>query len=144
MTQSPVCGRTDATLLSIKPDSYCPSSVFAPSTAWVSFTCCMASAVTTFNAYTRMMLEFQCRHRKSFKPSPSCLIGHHRCFLPQLTCAAHPGEPLTTCLQYPNHPIRSVSEGIDLYSALQDKEFQQGASQELKEVAGSSSVEVQC
>ncbi|XP_049979207.1 germ cell-specific gene 1 protein isoform X2 [Alexandromys fortis] len=113
-------------------------------TAWVSFTCCMASAVTTFNAYTRMMLEFQCRHRKSFKRSPSCLIGHHRCFLPQLTCAAHPGEPLTTCLQYPNHPIRSVSEGIDLYSALQDKEFQQEASQELKEVAGSSSLEEQC
>nr|XP_048288396.1 germ cell-specific gene 1 protein isoform X1 [Myodes glareolus] len=129
------------------PDDWRPHSWnygWAFYTAWVSFTCCMASAVTTFNAYTRMMLEFQCRHRKSFKPSPSCLIGHHRCFLPQLTCAAHPGEPLTTCLQYPNHPIRSVSEGIDLYSALQDKEFQQGASQELKEVARSSSVEEQC
>uniref|UniRef100_F6TBZ7 Germ cell associated 1 n=1 Tax=Ornithorhynchus anatinus TaxID=9258 RepID=F6TBZ7_ORNAN len=26
--------------------------------AWFSFTCCMASAVTTLNAYTKMMLEF--------------------------------------------------------------------------------------
>ncbi|KAL1775706.1 germ cell-specific protein 1 protein isoform X3 [Sigmodon hispidus] len=111
--------------------------------AWVSFTCCMASAVSTFNTYTRMVLEFQCRHRKSFNPNPRCLPHHHRCFLPQLTCSAHPGEPLTSCQQYPNQPIRSVSEGIDLYSVLQDKEFQQGASQELKEVAGSS-VEEQC
>ncbi|CAO2606984.1 Germ cell-specific gene 1 protein [Lemmus lemmus] len=128
------------------PDDWRPHSWnygWAFYTAWVSFTCCMASAVTTFNAYTRMVLEFQCRHRKSFSPSPSCLIGHHRCFLPQLTCAAQPGEPLTTYHQYPSHPIRSVSEGIDLYSALQDKEVQQGASQELKEVAGSS-VDEQC
>ncbi|XP_059114695.1 germ cell-specific gene 1 protein isoform X2 [Peromyscus eremicus] len=112
-------------------------------TAWVSFTCCMASAVTTFNTYTRMVLEFQCRHRKSFDPNPSCLAQHHRCFLSQTPCAAHSGDPLTSCQQYPNHPIRSVSEGIDLYSALQDKEFQQGTSQELEEVAGSS-IEEQC
>lgn len=116
--------------------SYWPSFVFAPSTAWVSFTCCMASAVTTFNTYTRMVLEFKCRHRKSFNTNPSCLAQHHRCLLPPLTCAAHEGEPLTS--QYPSHPIRSVSEAIDLYSALQDKEFQQGISQELKEVAESS------
>ncbi|XP_076424213.1 germ cell-specific gene 1 protein isoform X4 [Peromyscus maniculatus bairdii] len=112
-------------------------------TAWVSFTCCMASAVTTFNTYTRMVLEFQCRHRKNFDPNPSCLAQHHRCFLPQIPCAAHSGDPLTSCQQYPSHPIRSVSEGIDLYSALQDKGFQQGTSQELKEVAGPS-IEEQC
>ncbi|XP_027285803.1 germ cell-specific gene 1 protein isoform X3 [Cricetulus griseus] len=110
--------------------------------AWVSFTCCMASAVTTFNTYTRMMLEFQCRRRKSFNPNPSRIDHHHRCFLPQLACAAQEGGPLTSCHQCPNHPIRSVSEGIDLYSALQDKEFQQETSQELK-VAGSS-IEEQC
>ncbi|KAL6038728.1 hypothetical protein STEG23_008221 [Scotinomys teguina] len=111
-------------------------------TAWVSFTCCMASAVITFNTYTRMVLEFQCRHRRGFHHNPSCLVHHHRCFLPQM-CAAHSGEPLASCHQYPNHPIRSVSEGIDLYSALQDKEFQRGTGQELKEVAGSS-IEEQC
>nr|BAB24527.1 unnamed protein product [Mus musculus] len=104
-------------------------------TAWVSFTCCMASAVTTFNMYTRMVLEFKCRHSKSFNTNPSCLAQHHRCFLPPpLTCTTHAGEPLSSCHQYPSHPIRSVSEAIDLYSALQDKEFQQGISQELKEV----------
>ncbi|XP_051011443.1 germ cell-specific gene 1 protein [Acomys russatus] len=113
-------------------------------TAWVSFTCCMASAVTTFNTYTRLLLEFKCRHSKSFNANPSCLARHHRCFLPQLTCAAHEGEPLTSSHQYPSHPIRSVSEGIDFYSAaLQEKEFPQGTSQELKEVAGSS-LEEQC
>ncbi|XP_021047086.1 germ cell-specific gene 1 protein isoform X1 [Mus pahari] len=112
-------------------------------TAWVSFTCCMASAVTTFNTYTRMVLEFKCRHSKSFNTNPSCLVQHHRCLLPPpLACAAHAGEPLSSCHQYPSHPVRSVSEAIDLYSALQDKEFQQGISQELKEVA-ESSVEVQ-
>ncbi|XP_052031097.1 germ cell-specific gene 1 protein isoform X2 [Apodemus sylvaticus] len=114
-------------------------------TAWVSFTCCMASAVTTFNTYTRMVLEFKCRHSKSFNTNPSCLAQHHRCLLPSLTCAcaAPAGDPLTSCRRYPSHPIRSVSEGIDLYSALQDKEFQQGISQELPEAA-ESSVEEQC
>lgn len=141
--QGLVCGWADGTFPSIKSDSHCPFSVLAPSTAWVSFTCCMASAVTTFNTYTRMVLEFQCRHRKSFDPNPSCLAQHHRCFLPQIPCAAHSGDPLTSCQQYPSHPIRSVSEGIDLYSALQDKGFQQETSQELKEVAGSS-IEEQC
>ncbi|CAH7427975.1 Gsg1 [Phodopus roborovskii] len=129
------------------PDDWRPHSWnygWAFYTAWVSFTCCMASAVTTFNTYTRMVLEFQCRHRKSFHPNPSCLPPlHHRCYLPQLACAVHEGEPLTSYHKYPNHPIRSVSEGIDLYSVPQDEESQQGTSQELKEVVGSS-VEEQC
>nr|Q6AYL2.2 RecName: Full=Germ cell-specific gene 1 protein [Rattus norvegicus] len=114
-------------------------------TAWVSFTCCMVSAVTTFNTYTRMVLEFKCRHGTSFNTNPSCRAQHHRCFLPPLTCAVHAGEPSTSCHQHPSHPIRSVSESIDLYSAaaLQDKKFQQENSQELKE-ATESSVEEQC
>uniref|UniRef100_A0A8C2W1U4 Germ cell associated 1 n=1 Tax=Chinchilla lanigera TaxID=34839 RepID=A0A8C2W1U4_CHILA len=114
------------------------------STAWVSFTCCMASAVTTFNTYTRMVLEFKCRHSKSFKENPSCLPNHHRCFLQQLSCAAHPGGPLISYHQYHNQPVHSVSEGVDFYSALQDKAFQQGSSPELKEVAESSVKEEQC
>lgn len=131
-----VCGRMHGAFLSSQTFNW-PSFAFAPSTAWVSFTCCMASAVTTFNSYTRMVLEFKCRHSKSFNTNPSCLAQHHRCLLPPLTCAAHAGEPLTSSHQYPSHPIRSVSEGIDLYSALQDKDFQQGISQELKEVSES-------
>lgn len=121
-----------------------PFFVSVPSTAWVSFTCCMASAVTTFNTYTRMVLEFKCRHSKSFAANPGCLRHHHRCFLPQLTCAAHTGEPLTSCHPYPNPSIHSVSEGVDFNSVLQDKGFQQETSQELKEVPGSSVEEEQC
>ncbi|XP_040852081.1 germ cell-specific gene 1 protein-like isoform X3 [Ochotona curzoniae] len=113
-------------------------------TAWVSFTCCMASAVTTFNTYTRMVLEFKCRHSKSFKENPGCLPDHHRCFLQQLSCAAHPGGLLPSYHQYPNQPLRSVSEGVDFYSALQNKGFQQGTSKELKEVIGGAVEEAQC
>uniref|UniRef100_A0A5F9CY13 Germ cell associated 1 n=1 Tax=Oryctolagus cuniculus TaxID=9986 RepID=A0A5F9CY13_RABIT len=112
--------------------------------AWVSFTCCMASAVTTFNTYTRMVLEFKCRHSKSFKENPGCLPHHHQCFLQQLSRAAHPGGPLPSYHQYPNQPPHSVSEGVDFYSALQNKGFQQGTSQELKEATGAAVEEEQC
>ncbi|XP_004435451.1 PREDICTED: germ cell-specific gene 1 protein isoform X2 [Ceratotherium simum simum] len=113
--------------------------------AWVSFTCCMASAVTTFNTYTRLVLEFKCKHSKSFKGNLSSLPRHHRCFLQQLSSAAHPGGPLTSYHQYHNQPIHSVSEGVDFYSELHNKGFRQGPSQGLKEeVAGSSVEEEQC
>ncbi|XP_043420637.1 germ cell-specific gene 1 protein isoform X5 [Prionailurus bengalensis] len=113
-------------------------------TAWISFTCCMASAVTTFNTYTKLVLEFKCKHSKSFKGNPTCLPHHHQCFLQQL-CAAHTGGPLTSYHQYPNQPIRSVSEGVDFYSELRNKGLQQGPSQALKEeVAGSVVEEEQC
>uniref|UniRef100_A0A8D2CGP4 Germ cell associated 1 n=1 Tax=Sus scrofa TaxID=9823 RepID=A0A8D2CGP4_PIG len=114
-------------------------------TAWVSFTCCMASAVTTFNTYTRLVLEFKCKHSKSFKGTPSCLPHHHQCFLQQLACTAPPGGPLTGYPQYHHQPIRSVSEGVDFYSELQDKGFQQGTGQGLTaEAAGSSVEEEEC
>uniref|UniRef100_A0A8C9KQ65 Germ cell associated 1 n=1 Tax=Panthera tigris altaica TaxID=74533 RepID=A0A8C9KQ65_PANTA len=109
-------------------------------TAWVSFTCCMASAVTTFNTYTKLVLEFKCKHSKSFKGNPTCLPHHHQCFLQQ-PCAAHTGGPLTSYHQYPNQPIRSVSEGVDFYSELRNKGLQQGPSQALKEEAAGSVVE---
>ncbi|XP_021114818.1 germ cell-specific gene 1 protein isoform X3 [Heterocephalus glaber] len=112
--------------------------------AWVSFTCCMALAVTTFKVYTRMMLEFKCRHSKSFKENPSCMPDHHQCFLQQLSCAACPGVPLSSYHQYHNRPVHSVSESVDFYSAVQDKAFQQGTSPKLKEVAESSVKEGQC
>nr|XP_005890084.1 PREDICTED: germ cell-specific gene 1 protein isoform X1 [Bos mutus] len=110
-------------------------------TAWVSFTCCMASAVTTFNTYTRLVLEFKCRHSKSFRGAPGCQPHHHQCFLQQLACTAHPGGPVTSYPQFHCQPIRSISEGVDFYSELHDKELQQGTSQEPETKAASSSVE---
>uniref|UniRef100_A0A8B9W7T4 Germ cell associated 1 n=1 Tax=Bos mutus grunniens TaxID=30521 RepID=A0A8B9W7T4_BOSMU len=107
-------------------------------TAWVSFTCCMASAVTTFNTYTRLVLEFKCRHSKSFRGAPGCQPHHHQCFLQQLACTAHPGGPVTSYPQFHCQPIRSISEGVDFYSELHDKELQQGTSQELRKAASSS------
>ncbi|KAM5262754.1 germ cell-specific gene 1 protein [Ctenodactylus gundi] len=113
-------------------------------TAWVSFTCCMASAVTTFNTYTRMVLEFKSRHSKSFRENLSCLPHHHRCFLQQLSCTTPPGDHLTGSYHHHNPPVRSVSQGVDFYSTLQHKAFQQETSQGLKEVAGSPVREEQC
>ncbi|KAM9230150.1 LOW QUALITY PROTEIN: germ cell-specific gene 1 protein [Dugong dugon] len=114
-------------------------------TAWLSFTCCMASAVTTFNTYTRMVLEFKSRHSKSFKDNLSRCPHHHQCFLQQLSSAAQSGGPLTGYHQYQNQPVHSVSEGVDFYSELPNRGFQQGTSQRPKEeVTGSSVEEEQC
>ncbi|XP_006866103.1 PREDICTED: germ cell-specific gene 1 protein [Chrysochloris asiatica] len=117
-------------------------------TAWVSFTCCTASAVTTFSTtYTRTVLvEFKRRHRTSFKENPSRLPHHHQCFLQQLPSAAHLRGPSTGCHHYQNQSIRSISEGVDFYSELQNKGVQHGTGQERKEEvsAGSSIEEVQC
>ncbi|KAM8912784.1 germ cell-specific gene 1 protein isoform 1-T1 [Lycaon pictus] len=113
--------------------------------AWVSFTCCMVSAVTTFNTYTKLVLEFKCKHSKSFKGKLSFPPHHHQCSLQHLSCAAHTGGTLTSYHQYHNQPIRSVSEGVDFYSELHRKGFQQGLSRGLKEeVAGSSVEEESC
>ncbi|KAM7116305.1 germ cell-specific gene 1 protein isoform 4-T4 [Molossus nigricans] len=113
-------------------------------TAWVSFTCSMASAVTTFNTYTKLLLEFRCRHRKSFKGNLSCLPHHHQGFLQQLSGAAHPGGSLTSYHQHQNQPIRSVSEGVDFCAELYNKGLQQGTSHELTEDPAGSSVEELC
>ncbi|KAM7116304.1 germ cell-specific gene 1 protein isoform 3-T3 [Molossus nigricans] len=112
--------------------------------AWVSFTCSMASAVTTFNTYTKLLLEFRCRHRKSFKGNLSCLPHHHQGFLQQLSGAAHPGGSLTSYHQHQNQPIRSVSEGVDFCAELYNKGLQQGTSHELTEDPAGSSVEELC
>ncbi|XP_074213499.1 germ cell-specific gene 1 protein isoform X3 [Camelus bactrianus] len=109
-------------------------------TAWVSFTCCMASAVTTFNTYTRLVLEFKCKHSKSFKGPPRCLPHHHQCFLQQPAGAAQLGGPVTGCPPHHPQPIRSVSEGVDFYSELRDTGFQPGTSRGPREEAARASV----
>ncbi|XP_032329257.1 germ cell-specific gene 1 protein isoform X4 [Camelus ferus] len=108
--------------------------------AWVSFTCCMASAVTTFNTYTRLVLEFKCKHSKSFKGPPRCLSHHHQCFLQQPAGAAQLGGPVTDCPPHHPQPIRSVSEGVDFYSELRDTGFQPGTSRGPREEVARASV----
>uniref|UniRef100_A0A452RNI0 Germ cell associated 1 n=1 Tax=Ursus americanus TaxID=9643 RepID=A0A452RNI0_URSAM len=110
-------------------------------TAWLSFSCCMASAVTTYNTYTKLVLEFQRKHSKGFKGKLSCLPLHHQCFLEPPSCAAPTGGPLTSYHQHHHQPVRSVSEGVDFYSELHHKGFQLGPSQRLKEEAAGASVE---
>ncbi|XP_036889674.1 germ cell-specific gene 1 protein isoform X1 [Sturnira hondurensis] len=112
--------------------------------AWVSFTCCMASAVTTSNTYTKLVLEFKCKHSESFQGNLSCVPLHHQCFLQQASGTAHPRGPLPSYHQHHNQPIRSVSEGVDFYAELQNERFQQGTSQGLKEELAGSPVEEQC
>ncbi|XP_012913336.1 germ cell-specific gene 1 protein isoform X3 [Mustela lutreola] len=129
-TRNPGCGLKLSAFAAI-------SSVLS---AWLSFTCCMVSAVTTFNAYTKLVLEFKCKHSKSFKGKLSCPPHHPQCFLEQLSCAAPMGHPLTSYHQYHPQPVRSVSEGVDFYSGLHHKGFQ-GPSQRLKEEAAGSSIE---
>ncbi|XP_060050384.1 germ cell-specific gene 1 protein isoform X2 [Erinaceus europaeus] len=114
--------------------------------AWISFTCCMASAVTTFNKYTKLLLEFKGKHSKSSRDNLGCLPHHHQCFLPQLPCAATQGGPPISCHRYLHPPVRSVSEGVDFYSELPNESFQPEGSQGAKEeLVGSSVVqEEQC
>ncbi|XP_037370210.1 germ cell-specific gene 1 protein [Talpa occidentalis] len=111
--------------------------------AWpgFSFTCCMASAVTTFNKNTKLLLKVKCKHSKSFWETLSCLPYHHQCYLAPITA----GLPITSHPQYLNPPIRFVSEGVDFYSELQNKGLPPGSNQGLKEeVSGSSVKEEQC
>uniref|UniRef100_G1PJM9 Germ cell associated 1 n=1 Tax=Myotis lucifugus TaxID=59463 RepID=G1PJM9_MYOLU len=104
-------------------------------TARISFTCCMASAVTTFKTYTKLVLEFKCKHRKSFKGNLSCL-PHHHVFPPTAAkCSPH-GGPLTSFHQNHNQASHPVSEGVDFYAELRNQEFQQDTSQGLQELAG--------
>ncbi|XP_036992488.2 germ cell-specific gene 1 protein isoform X2 [Artibeus jamaicensis] len=112
--------------------------------AWVSFTCCMASAVTTSNTYTKLVLEFKCKHSESFQGNLSRVPLHHQCFLQQASGAAHPRGPWPGYHQHHNQPIHSVSEGVDFYAELQNKRFQQGTRQGLKEELAGSPVEEQC
>uniref|UniRef100_F6TC11 Germ cell associated 1 n=1 Tax=Ornithorhynchus anatinus TaxID=9258 RepID=F6TC11_ORNAN len=97
--------------------------------AWFSFTCCMASAVTTLNAYTKMMLEFsRNRDRDLEEGAPPAHL--HRCFLPP----AHPGTP----------PPAPTGTRLDLGSELRAEGLRPQAVVDLDEVAGLWVAEGRC
>ncbi|XP_053325085.1 germ cell-specific gene 1 protein [Spea bombifrons] len=87
-------------------------------TAWASFTCCMASAVTTLNTYTKTVLEFR-RNQKAFERS----LKEQACFLNHKEMSI-----------YREKPIHSVSESVDFYSELQKKVLLRDHSMDLEDV----------
>ncbi|XP_010279955.1 PREDICTED: germ cell-specific gene 1 protein [Phaethon lepturus] len=103
--------------------------------AWASFTCCMASAVTTLNTYTKTVLEFKRNHVKghdgSFKDQPQ----YHQYFIQQQISSYYKPQ---------DKPLHSVSEGVDFYSELQQKMLQREAELELDEVLGQTIGEDRC
>ncbi|XP_061438709.1 LOW QUALITY PROTEIN: germ cell-specific gene 1 protein [Rhineura floridana] len=87
--------------------------------AWASFTCCMASAVTTLNTYTKTVLEFKRNHQKGCDGSLMAdQSQHHQCFLPP---QYYHREQLGGFCLHREKPLHSVSEGVDFYSELQQK-----------------------
>ncbi|KAM4721390.1 germ cell-specific gene 1 protein isoform 3-T3 [Rhinophrynus dorsalis] len=107
--------------VSLGPEDWRPHSWdygWAFYTAWVSFTCCMASAVTTLNTYTKTLLEFR-RNQKAFVHS----LKEHTCFFNN--------KDMTF---YRDKPIRSVSESVDFYSELQKKVLLRDHSMDLDDV----------
>lgn len=105
------------------------------SMAWASFTCCMASAVTTLNTYTKTVLEFKRNHIKGYNGSLKDPPQHHQCFIQQQISSYY--EPQ-------DKPLRSVSEGVDFYSELQQKVLQREPELGLDEVLGQTIREDHC
>uniref|UniRef100_A0A8C0HXE5 Germ cell associated 1 n=1 Tax=Balaenoptera musculus TaxID=9771 RepID=A0A8C0HXE5_BALMU len=82
-------------------------------TAWVSFTCCMASAVNHLqHIHPRSPVELPMASPPMF-PSGA---GLH----------SPPEGPLTSYPQYHHQPVRSVSGGVDFYSELHTRNFNTG------------------
>lgn len=105
------------------------------SMAWASFTCCMASAVTTLNTYTKTVLEFKRNHIKGYEASFRDQPQHQQYFIQQQISSYY--EPR-------DKPLHSVSEGVDFYSELQQKVLQREPELELDEVLGQTIGEDRC
>ncbi|XP_047909824.2 germ cell-specific gene 1 protein isoform X2 [Anser cygnoides] len=103
--------------------------------AWASFTCCMASAVTTLNTYTKTVLEFKRNHIKGYEASFKDQPQHQQYFIQQQISSYY--EPR-------DKPLHSVSEGVDFYSELQQKVLQREPELELDEVLGQTIGEDRC
>ncbi|XP_068096344.1 germ cell-specific gene 1 protein [Hyperolius riggenbachi] len=116
--------------VSLGPEDWRPHSWdygWAFYTAWASFTCCMISAVTTLNTYTKTVLEFR-RNQKAFEYS-----------LKEQTCILNRRQKSF----YRDKPIQSVSGDMDFYSELHQKVFLMNHSVDLKD-ADESMEEEQC
>lgn len=104
------------------------------SMAWASFTCCMASAVTTLNTYTKTILEFKRNHIKGYDGSLKDHPQHHQCFIQQISSYYEPK----------GKAFHSVSEGVDFYTDLQQKILQREPELDLDEVLAQTIGEDRC
>ncbi|KAM4783813.1 germ cell-specific gene 1 protein isoform 2-T2 [Cyanocitta cristata] len=102
--------------------------------AWASFTCCMASAVTTLNTYTKTILEFKRNHIKGYDGSLKDHPQHHQCFIQQISSYYEPK----------GKAFHSVSEGVDFYTDLQQKILQREPELDLDEVLAQTIGEDRC
>ncbi|KAF2980245.1 hypothetical protein EK904_008180 [Melospiza melodia maxima] len=102
--------------------------------AWASFTCCMASAVTTLNTYTKTILEFKRNHIKGYDGTLKDHPQHHQCFIQQISSYYEPKGKV----------FHSVSEGVDFYTDLQQKILQREPELDLDEVLGQTIGEDRC
>lgn len=110
--------------------------------AWASFTCCMASAVTTLNTYTKTVLEFKRNHEKGYDGSfTTDQSQHHQCFMPP---QYQQREQISGFYQHREKSLHSISEGVDFYSELQQKVLQREPELELNKVLGKSVGEDPC
>ncbi|XP_042324974.1 germ cell-specific gene 1 protein [Sceloporus undulatus] len=112
--------------------------------AWASFTCCMASAVTTLNTYTKTVLAFKRNHELACDGSFTIDQAQHcQYFLPP-QYHHHHREQTSGFYPHREKPLHSISEGVDFYSELQQKVLQREPDLELNEVLGKSVGEDPC
>ncbi|NWX48557.1 GSG1 protein, partial [Steatornis caripensis] len=124
--------------VSLGPEDWRPHSWdygWAFYVAWSSFTCCMASSVTTLNTYTKTVLEFKRNHINGYDESFKDRPQHHKCFIQQQISSYY--EPQ-------DRPLHSVSEGVNFYSEMQQKVLQQEPELERDEVLGQTVREERC
>ncbi|XP_003226684.1 germ cell-specific gene 1 protein [Anolis carolinensis] len=111
--------------------------------AWASFTCCMASAVTTLNTYTKTVLAFKRNLEKACEGTFTTGQSQPRqCFMPPQY--QHHREQTSGFYQQREKSLHSISEGVDFYSELQQKVLQREPDLELNEVLGKSVQEDPC
>lgn len=92
----------------------------------------MASAVTTFNTYTRLVLEFKCKHSKSFRGAPELPTASPPMFPPGPGVHSPPEGPLTSHPQYHHQPVHSDSGGVGFSSELHTRNFNTGPAGSLR------------
>ncbi|TKC42813.1 hypothetical protein EI555_021074, partial [Monodon monoceros] len=81
---------------------------------------------------TRLVLEFKCKHSKSFRGAPELPTASPPMFPPGPGVHSPPEGPLTSHPQYHHQTVRSVSGGVDFSSELHTRNFNTGPAGSLR------------